>query len=210
MLSSVISPVMATNKANEVGTCPACSTKPNTEVAVIEVKGMEKNEAIAKALKNEDVKKLMNEFVKHGHKPELVKATVNKIIGKYGEATYVYIPFKAKGCEAGLGYLITEEGSKALATELSKEAIRMYYVNAEGVVQERVVQAGEVGILGTGWDCAECGAAITLVILCCVGTSGTACWACVIASGILAACDCVGCCCWLGYGPCCDAEETYC
>jgi hypothetical protein len=58
--------------------------------------------------------------------------------------------------------------SKALATELSKEAIRLYYVNTEGVVQERVIQAGQIGILGTWWDCVECGAA---------------CYACVIASG---------------------------
>lgn|GEM_PF-2363535 len=136
MLSSAISPAMAANEG-----CPACGknpANPNAKVAVIEVKGLEKNKALAKALKNEDVKKLMDELVKKEHKPELAKAVVSKIIGKYGEATYVFIPFKAKGCEAGIGYLISEKGSRAFAAEVSKEGeittAKLYYVNADGNV----------------------------------------------------------------------------
>ena len=143
MLSGVVSPVMAAN------TCSACgknSANPNAKVAVIEVKGLEKNKALAKALNDEDVKKLMNELVKKGHKPELAKAVVSKIIGEYGEATYVFISFKAsKGYKkVGLAYVIAENGCRALAVETYEKNGRnyanAYYIDANGNI---VVLSGD-------------------------------------------------------------------
>jgi hypothetical protein len=185
MLSSVAT-VMAAN-ANEK-TCKSCSLKDkNAKVVVIEVKGLKKNEALAKALKNEDVKKLMDELTKKGHKPKLAKAIVNKIIGKYGEAVYVSIPFKAgKGYkEAGLVYVVTESGSKAFAVETyEKDRIKhstVYYVDLNGNIA--VLQVSTRSCLE---ECTvDC-------VLCCVCDNPN-CGICGGAANTFCAINCIGC-----------------
>jgi len=68
VLSSVVSPVMACGCAKETN-----NKDKDAKVAVVEVKGMEKNVAIAKALKNKDVKKLLNLLTKKGYKLKLAR-----------------------------------------------------------------------------------------------------------------------------------------
>ena len=64
---SVVSPAVAATTANETNSCQcsACSLAKSAKVSVVEVKGLEKNEAIAKALKNEDIRKLMDVLTKN-------------------------------------------------------------------------------------------------------------------------------------------------
>jgi|Deesub1362B_J571_1020462.scaffolds.fasta_scaffold06248_1 hypothetical protein len=67
MLGSVVIPVMAANsEQNEAcKSCNSCSNLENKNVAVFELKGLEKSEALAKALANKDVRKLMNKLAKN-------------------------------------------------------------------------------------------------------------------------------------------------
>jgi len=56
MLGSVVSPALAASTEQKVPACPSCSkvTTGKSKVTVVEINGIEKNEILAKALKNED------------------------------------------------------------------------------------------------------------------------------------------------------------
>jgi len=154
MMMAIIAPAMATNSdANSVyksSTCPVCPNK-DANVSAIELQGIEKNEAIAKALKDEEFIKLKSVLAESGHAPQLGSATVAKIISEYSSATYVYLPFKAKDDPGfgGLGYIITEDGCRALATDFyevnGETFVKIYYIDSNGEVV--------VEIRGVDWEC---------------------------------------------------------
>jgi|Deesub1362A_J573_1020465.scaffolds.fasta_scaffold08359_2 hypothetical protein len=79
------------------------------------------------------------------------KATVNKLINERGEIIYVLIPFKVKkGYKvAGIGYVISENGYRAFATETyekdGKTYTNAYYVDTDGNV---VVLSGDQNYWG--------------------------------------------------------------
>ncbi len=139
MLGSVVSPALALSTGGGMATCPSCLkvTTGKSKVAVIEVTGIEKNEILAKALKNEDVKRLAEVLVKNGHRQELAQAEVVRVVSKFGEATVVKIPFKGKnGLQSEVVTVISSEGVENYAWEayISKNgvAVKVYYVNANG------------------------------------------------------------------------------
>jgi len=208
MLSSAVVPAMAASNEQT----PACSkynsfsAVENKNVAVFALKGLEKIETLAKALKNKDITKLIKKLTSEGYKPKTSKIIASKIYVAEGMMTYVYIPLESKeGLKAGVGYLRSIHGTKAIAIKFEKDSFEINYVSPTGEVKSK-----SIVIQSSPWSCAECGASITLVILCCAGTSGAACYACVIAGSVLAVCPCLDCCCWMGYSPCCDAAETHC
>lgn len=148
MLGSVITPAMATNiNENEAcKTCNTCKYGKNAKVSIIELEGLEKNEALTKALKDKDFRELMDKLIKNGHKLDLTNSVVRKVIGEYGKAIYVYIPFKAKkGYErVGIGYVISDKGNRAFAIETykkdGKRFTSAYYFDPDGNI---VVLSGD-------------------------------------------------------------------
>ncbi len=207
MLSSAVMPVMA---AENEEVCEKCGYPANSEIskdiAVFEVKGLEKIVTLVKVLKDEDVTKLVKKLTSEGYKPKISEITVSKIHVAEGLMTYVYIPFESeKGLKAGLGYLRGIHETGAIAVKFEEDGFEINYVSPTGEVRSK-----SIVIKSSPWNCAECGASITLVILCCAGTSGAACYACVVAGSVLAVCPCLNCCCWIGYSPCCDAAGANC
>lgn len=96
MLSSVVSPVMACG-------CSTSKGMKKPKVAVIELKGLEKNEAIAKALKNEEVRKLTKQLRSDGFSQEGIK--VYKLSLKDGsQVLVVEISFKSANGQKSIIY----------------------------------------------------------------------------------------------------------
>ena len=61
-LGSIVSPALAVSIEQKSSVCLSCSkvTTGKSKVTVVEINGIEKNEILAKALKNKDVKKLVS------------------------------------------------------------------------------------------------------------------------------------------------------
>ncbi len=66
MLGSVVSPALAVNVEQKTPACPSCSeaVTGKSKIVVIEAKGLERNTILAKALKSEDMRKIMVKFTK--------------------------------------------------------------------------------------------------------------------------------------------------
>jgi len=109
MLGSVVSPaVAASNKQTECRSCNSCSNLENKNVAVFELKGLEKNRLIEKAMKNEKVQKLMDELDGKGFNRKDTRAYEIPVKAKDGSTSHVLVvemTFKSeKGDERSLIY----------------------------------------------------------------------------------------------------------
>jgi biopolymer transport protein ExbD len=154
MLGSVVSPVLAASTEQKVPTCSSCSkaTVNKQKITVIEVTGIEKNEILAKALKNEDVKKLVNILKKKGYKLEMLNIRVIKVISNKGTATVVSFPLAGKLGKASMIYAITPEGTSVGAMEIVKKdkvkQVTLYYVDVDGRIKSYTVQGSS-----ECWNC---------------------------------------------------------
>ena len=156
VLSSVVSPALAASIEQKA--CPSYSKviTEKSKIAVVDVIGIEKNEILAKTLKNKDVRKLTCVLEKKGYKPKLAKTRVIKIYTKYGTATLVIVPFDtgSRANIAGIIYLISSDRVKAYAIELKemKNAIhkKIYYFDSKGNLQ---VTESTQGFLSCLWAC---------------------------------------------------------
>jgi len=116
MLVSVVSPALATSTEQNL-TCPSCSklTTGNSKVAVVEINGIEKNEILAKALKNKDVKKIANMLTRKGYMLDLLKVRVYEILLSDGnKVMYTLIPVKTynSNIKSGIAVIKSEKGVK--------------------------------------------------------------------------------------------------
>lgn len=167
VLSSIVSPALAVsttdiNKPN-TSSCATCSLERNVNVSIVEVKGLEKNKLIAKALKNEDVKKLLNMLTKKGYKLKLSDAKVIKAMSDRGFATTILVPLTTtnkKLAKASVIYAITPGGISVGAIEmLDKNKIKqitLYYVDVNGEIGKYTIQ-GTTECWNCIWTCtADC------------------------------------------------------
>jgi hypothetical protein len=154
----------------------------------------------------ENITKLVIKLTSEGYKPKISEITVSKIHVAEGLMSYVYIPFESeKGLRAGIGHLEGIHETRTIAVKFDENSFEINYVSPTGEIKSK-----SIVIQSSPWNCAECDTSITLAILCCAGTSGAACYACVVAGSVLAVCPCLKCCCWIGYSPCCNAAGANC
>lgn len=160
MLSSVVSPALAASIEQKA--CPSCSKviTGKSKIAVVEVNGIEKNEILAKALKNKDVRKLVNVLAKKGYKLELLNTKVIRVISDRGSATVVSIPLTGKFAKASVVYAITPGGVLIRAVEMIEKGeikqITLYYVDGSGKVKSYTVE-GSSECWNCIWKCtADC------------------------------------------------------
>jgi hypothetical protein len=104
---------------------------------VVEINSIEKNEILAKALKNKNVKRLIEVMAKNGYRQELAQAKVVRVVSEFGVATVVKIPFKGKnGLQSEVVTIMSPERIENYAWEtyISKNgiAVKVYYVDANG------------------------------------------------------------------------------
>ena len=188
VLSSVVSPALAASIEQKA--CPSCSKAGNSKIAVVDVIGIEKNEIIAKALKNKDVRKLANMLGRE----DITNIRVKRVYTSFGSATIVAIPIKTKnGRIAEVAIILTKEGTKIYAVELlrngNKITGKLYYIDSEGNVRYKLLSddfwsclyncvGGLAGIGSCAATCARCagseGGDIWDCILCaiCLGNAG--------------------------------------
>jgi len=195
MLGSVISPALAVDAEQKA--CPSCSKviTGKSKVTVIELNGIEKDEILAKALKNEDVKKLIRVLVKKGYEQKIAKARVIKIYTRYGTALLVIIPFDTKNSNKMAGVVLaTSDGyTEAYAIELQKKRDtihkEIYYFDPKGNLQVITSTEGFLSCLWAciGWDIPAC------ALTCAACQPETV-------AGILACLACAAC---VGKGACC-------
>jgi|Deesub1362B_J571_1020462.scaffolds.fasta_scaffold09243_4 hypothetical protein len=193
MLGSVVSPaVAASNKQTECRSCNSCSNLENKNVAVFELKGLEKNRLIEKAMKNEKVQKLMDELDGKGFNRKDTRAYEIPVKAKDGSTSHVLVvemTFKSeKGDERSLIYAYNPNTGESIV------------------------------ILGL-WSCAVCaaviiGGGIGCTGVCVVGgalTFGAACVACIVSAAVVALCPCYDCCCaTTGNDACCNSYQNLC
>lgn len=117
MLGSVVSPALAVNVEQKTPACPSCSklTTGNSKVAVVEINGIERNEILAKVLKNKDVKKIVNILTTKGYVLDLLKVRVYEILLSNGnKIMYILIPVKTynSNIKSGLAVIKSEKDVK--------------------------------------------------------------------------------------------------
>ena len=97
---------------------------------MVEISGIEKNEILARVLKNKDIKKLRAMLAIKGYKIELTKAKAIEIIDRMGIAKTVVIPAKSDIGRLMLVYVTTEEFTKVGAVEILdyNKSIKIYYI----------------------------------------------------------------------------------
>ena len=208
MLGGVMSPVLAANTEQNLA-CPSCSkvATGKSKVTVVEINGIEKNEILAKALKNEDVKKLVNVLIRNGYKQNLAKVQVIKIFTNNGVATLVTIPFevtekRGNNTVAGILRIDSKIGSSTYAIEIykvkNKISGKLYFIDANGDVQFRTLSGGF-------WSCLQENIPWWDLLIC-----GSTCGACATEGNIWACLACAGC---LGRYACyvglCSLEEPW-
>jgi hypothetical protein len=191
MLGSVISPAMAAGVSKEVnsGNTQTCPCIRSENVAIVEVKGLEKSMALARTLKLEETKKLIDYA---GH-VDFVHSEVKKVYSAFGSATVVSI----KGSDAEIVTVFAPDGS--IETYL-------WRLNSKtGEIEVFEVKGGEIITLsssGFGECLYECVGGRTGVTSCIGSCAG--CFAAIETGNvwaIIAAClPCAGC---LGQGACC-------
>ncbi len=194
VLGNIIMPAMAvSNKQTECRSCNSCSNLENKNVAVFELKGLEKNKVLAKALTNEDVKKLIGVLAKKGYKQDLTKTRISKIFTSYGTGLLVVIPFKVEHNKlAGVIAFISDGHIESYAIELQKKSDvvlkKIYYVDSDGNLRVTTTTSGFSTCLWAciGWEVPAC--AIT-------------CAAC--GPNPLGIAACIGCALCIGKGMCC-------
>ncbi|WP_456468382.1 hypothetical protein [Archaeoglobus sp.] len=103
MLGSAVMPVMAAGNEEVCEKCGCLANSESTDVAVLEVKGLEKAFLIADILKNDDFKKLKSAL--NVDEMDLASAKAVKIIDNRGTAKTVVIPMKTKSGEIKLVYI---------------------------------------------------------------------------------------------------------
>ena len=150
VLGSAVMPAIA---AGNEGVCKKCGCPANSEsedVAVLEVKGLEKVFLIADILKNEDVKKLRNAL--NIDKMDLASAKAVKIIDNRGTAKTVVIPIKTKSGEIKLVYISAKGYVKVGAVEVvendNAKKTKIYYLE-NGKIRSYTVQSKSDGC----WVC---------------------------------------------------------
>ncbi|MDW7728357.1 MAG: hypothetical protein SCH70_14865, partial [Candidatus Methanoperedens sp.] len=147
----------------------------------IELNGSEKNELIAEMLSNDEIKKLKNELIAHGHTPEVNNASVGVAINNVNSntSTVVIIPFKpADGFTlTGISYTKIGESSHGVAVEQyiidNKTYANIYYIDELGNIALEEVDIDWECWSGCMADqCACCIAGITCPLtacdICCV------------------------------------------
>ena len=189
MLGSMVNPVFAVNVEQKTPACPSCSklTTGNSKVTVIEINGIERNEILAKALKNKNSEMLMNLMRRKGYKPELLKSKVRKIIIKNAMVTIAVIPFSSRYRDSMAGlvvYMLDRAVVGSLVVELHKDkdgnvSRTIYYINSDGKLVSIESTSDFLRCLWAcaGWEhpivciitCGACSASIPWGILSCIG-----------------------------------------
>ncbi len=199
MLGSVVSPALATNVGQKVPACPSRSklTVKKPKVVVVEINGIEKNEILAKALKDKDSRILENFMKNRGYRSELLKSKVRKIITKNAIVTVAVIPFSSNSRNSIAGLVVYTFNRKvigSLAVVLHKNkdgnvSRTIYYINSD---DKLVSVKSTSNFLKCLWACA--GWESIACVITCGGCSASIPW------GIL---SCIGCGLCIGHEICC-------
>ncbi len=155
ILGNLVMPAMAAEvgATNDVKpACPACSQN----VVAIEVKGLEKSFILAKALENEDLKKVLKILAKKGYNLDLIKAKAGELIGSTEIRKGVVIPMESESGEAMLIYILANGRAKVGAVEILKagelKKMVLYYIDADGAVKTLTVK-GSSRCWNCIWQC---------------------------------------------------------
>ncbi len=180
MLGSVVSPTLAVNVEQKTPACPSCSeaVTGKSKIVVIEAKGIERNTILAKALKSEDMRKIMDELTKKGYTLNLSSAKIGKIITQNRIAEVAVIPMKSKQGEVRLIYVSVNGTVKVRAVEAIEKSdpkqIIVYRIE-NGKIESYALQIKGEGCTETcGLICGMSSATICL-ILCAVVADNPAC-----------------------------------
>ena len=149
-----------------------------------ELTGAESSKILDMALKNSQVKELQKQLEKEGFTQKDIKAYTVPVTtedGSVAEIQVVTIGFESSSAEA----------DKQMTFACNPET------------------GGTVVVLGTGWDCVLCTAALAGCAACAYSCTiiGTACILCIAATCPAALYQCTVCCCSLGNQWCCDRLE---
>jgi hypothetical protein len=189
-LGSIVSPALAVSIEQKSSVCLSCSkvTTGKSKVTVVEINGIEKNEILAKALKNKDVKKLVSILARRGYyKENLMNIHIKRVYASFGSATIVTIPLKTyeKNKVAEIAIIMTKKGTKTYAIELLRNnkniTGKLYYIDSKGTVKYVTLDSqsfwnclyrcvgGAAGIAGCARVCVRC-----------AGTGGEDIWDCLL------------------------------
>ena len=80
MFGGLISPALAVDAKQNACPSPSEVITGKSKVTVVEINGIEKNEILAKALENKDIKKLIKVMEKNGLRQELAQAKVVRVL----------------------------------------------------------------------------------------------------------------------------------
>ncbi len=156
--------------------------------------GLEKDQILAKVLRNKSTRKLLNVLKMKGYNQNIAKARVSKIYTKYGVATLIIIPFNTRNKNKVAGIVITTLNghTKTYAVELQNKNNqiygKVYYLDPNGNIHIESVSSFLKCLWACiGWDIPAC----ALTCAACQPETGV---------GIIA---CIACATCVGKGACC-------
>lgn len=130
ILLSSVSPVFAESEPEEEA-CSTCLCCKQTQCSSLS--GGELKKAVASALSNKDVRKLLTTFATQGYTPRIDEASVLVI----SDITFIGIPFDTHEGAYSAGIAFTPETNRALGAVINPidethAWITMYYIDSQG------------------------------------------------------------------------------
>jgi len=136
--------------AGEKKGCSSCHEPPQAQdVSFIQLEGPDLHKAVAEALADDQVKTLRKVLIQEGYTPRTDKAEAFKISAQLesGQPMVVHVtilPFQGDADFVAILNIKHEEGTGSSALVVRGENVTIYYLDAEGQVQQ---------LTGTDWGC---------------------------------------------------------